>query len=89
MIEAHPGERWSWYGISHNMKVTVEVLRQHADKPWDYYTMSGYNPSISLELLLATPDLPWNYDWMSRNKCLTMDMVLAFPRKDWIGMELA
>ena len=83
MIETHPDMDWDWNGISKRMKLTVDLLRQYADKPWDFVKFCQVNPSITLELLCATPDLPWNYYWLSSNPSLTMDILLALPDKDW------
>ena len=40
-IEENPDKRWSWYSISRNPNITMEIIEANPDKDWDWWEISS------------------------------------------------
>ena len=74
--------RWDWGTISYNSykipSLTVDVLVQHKDLPWNWDELSK-NKNITADDILRTlhHNLPWNWETISRSKEFTLDQIHA------------
>ena len=49
--------------ISCNPNITMDIIKDNPDKPWDWYYIS-YNPNITMDIIKDNPDKPWNWYWI-------------------------
>ena len=64
-------------------KITLsDLVKAYPDKPWCWTALSRY--PITLEILQEHIDKDWWWwNLLSKNKSLTIDIVLAYPNADW------
>ena len=60
-------DKLNWYNISYNPNITMEIIENNPDKPWDWYDIS-YNPNITMEFIEKYPEKPWHWANVSYNK---------------------
>jgi hypothetical protein len=74
------------YGLSGNLGVTIEFIKENIDKPWhwDEYGLSK-NPNITIDFIKENIDKPWKWGTggLSCNPGITIDFIKEFPDKPW------
>ena len=78
----------NWSMLSRNPNITMELVKDNPDKPWDWQYLS-YNPNITMEIVNANPDKPWNWSCLSENPNITWEFVNANPDKPWYWYGLS
>ena len=36
IIERNPNKPWSWWGVSANPNITVDIIQKYPDKSWEW-----------------------------------------------------
>ena len=72
----------SWRNLSRNPNITMNMIKDNPDKPWDWDNISS-NPNITMDMISDNPDKPWNWKCISRNPNLTIDIITKNPDKPW------
>src|SRR3989344_9269696 len=65
LLELFPSAPWSWYRLSSNPNITLEIVQNNPTKPWDWYNLSS-NPNITWEIIQKNMNKPWNWHGLSR-----------------------
>ena len=62
--------------------LTIDFVKKHIDKPWDWENLS-YNDDFSTpEIVEANPEMPWDWTGLTDNINFTMEYIdshLDFP----------
>ena len=72
----------NWYYIFRNPNITVDIIENNPDKPWDWFFISEH-PNITWGIIQGNPDKPWNWHGISKNPNITCDIVKNNPDKQW------
>lgn len=78
----------SWRLLVLNTCLTQRALEKNIDKlrVWDDLNTLEYiafNPNIDWRFILTHPQFPWNFQVLSHHKCITQDVVAAYPKLPW------
>ena len=66
-----------WDNLSHNPNVTLELVLERLDLPWDW---SGLSSQLSWADVIANPNLPWDWGILMARKDVTSEIILKkFP----------
>jgi hypothetical protein len=68
--------------ISMNSAMTLEIIENYPDFPWDYEYISA-NPNLTIEFIRKHPNANWNWSWISYNENITMDVIENNPDLPW------
>ena len=68
--------------ISMNPNITIEMIQNNPDKPWNWSSISR-NPNITIDIILEHPDKHWDWSEISRNPNITMQNIRDNPKKPW------
>jgi hypothetical protein len=66
LLKKHPDKNWSWYCISRNPNITMDIIEKHPEKPWNWYSISQ-NSNITMEFI-ETHLHHINFSNLSKNK---------------------
>ena len=72
----------SWDYISQNPNITMEIIVNSPEKPWNWNIISN-EKYITIEFIENSPDKPWNWKNISYNPNITMEMIEKKPDKSW------
>ena len=76
LIQTYPKKPWSWYWISRNPNLMLEIIEKHPEnfrgRDWEWISC---NPNITMEMIEKHPEKPWNWEWISMNPNLTMEII--------------
>ncbi len=65
-ILSYPNEHIMWNIISRHLSMTMQIIMDNPDKPWDLSVMSK-NPNLTLDMIINNLDKPWNWTVLSAN----------------------
>ena len=72
-----------WNYVSYKFEITMDILKKHPLKPWDWITLSSKS-NITMEDIESTlSKFPWDFGGISRNPNLTIHMIRKFYKKKW------
>jgi hypothetical protein len=63
-----------WKNISQNPNITMEMIDNSSDKPWNWYYISQ-KPNLNINIIENNPDKPWDWYWISISPNLTMEII--------------
>jgi hypothetical protein len=82
VLAKYESKPWNFDAMSHNRKLTLEMVRSKPVSVWDWWGVSS-SPSISLREILANPDLPWNWKRVSVNANISYEEATLHPEIEW------
>ena len=82
VILNNPELPWDWCGFSCNPNITIEIIKENLDKPFDWQYISE-NKAITLEIIVNNPELPWDWDFATFNPNITWKIITENPDKPW------
>lgn len=65
---------FNWEELSQNSGITMEIICEYIDKPWDFSCVS-INPNLTIEMIQKFPYQKWNWEYISRNPAFKMDTI--------------
>lgn len=93
LIENRP-DVCDWDAISNNPSLTLEIIENNRDKPFNYDTLSGH-PCITWEFVRKHTDrrgysyiIPWNWYYLCQNPDIFRNIAYLRPFElDWGGLS--
>ena len=79
---------WIWWRLSYNSNITIDIVLENPDWPWEYQTLIK-NPNITLEIMRLTPTVKWPWRCISNNPNITPDVIMANPDINWDWRSLS
>ena len=73
----------AWEAYSRNPNITLDILVNNPQHPWDWKEFSSNNPNASLTLAKQHPEHPWCWISLCRNQNVTPEEVIQYPDLDW------
>lgn len=92
------GEDWLYEELHRNPNLTIDFIRERADKPWDWDALTA-NPNIQIQEIIDNPDLGWGPDaewWhnpnvrvydLIKNDCMDQSMWYAVSQSPHTTIE--
>ena len=72
---------WDWDGVSMNPNITIDLILEFPDKPWNWNYLSH---RMSVEVIQMYPDLPWDWGILSNHMVIPDTKLLhTYPDKPW------
>ncbi len=82
-------DKWYWPLLSRNISITMDVIDNTSDLPWDpvYITQ---NLNLHFDFILGHVE-DYNNHWyyISKHQCITMDFVKLYPHLPWNYLGLS
>ena len=75
--------REAWKAYSRNPHVTLKIVTDNPQYPWDWSEFSSSNPNVSLSLAKRYPDHPWDWYGLCLRSDLTPDEIYDHQEEDW------
>lgn len=76
------GYNIDWRKMSMNDSVTINILEQYIDKPWNWIVLST-KKWITMAFIERYINKPWDWAKLSKNKNITLDFILLHSDKPW------
>jgi len=75
---------WDYSALSKNSNITIDLVIDFSDKPWDLsYFITSKPSKFKYILVKKFPDKDWDWDFMSSCPDLDTELVVRFPFKPW------
>lgn len=72
-----------WYELSRNKNITVEIISQFNQYPWNYHSLSE-NPNLTFDFVLQSNSIKlFDFNKLSRNICINIQHVKDYPQFPW------
>jgi hypothetical protein len=82
IIDEYPNKPWDWYnGVSANENITIEFVKKYKTKNWNWTLLSRH--IYVDEVIILKYLFKWDYDELSKNKHVTLDLVIANKSLLW------
>lgn len=85
-----PSERHSayttekaWKAYSRNPHITLKIVTDNPQYPWDWNEFSKSNPNVSLSMAKRYPEHPWDWYELCFRSDITPDEILNYPDEKW------
>ena len=73
--------KWYWPFLSANKSVSMTIIRDHPDWPWDYYAMCD-NPNVTLKFMLSKKSID-ELKWWRLSSRIDFREILRHPELPW------
>tara|TARA_B100001964_G_scaffold76747_1_gene86914 strand:- start:309 stop:839 length:531 start_codon:yes stop_codon:yes gene_type:complete len=75
---------WDFSALSKNSNITIELVIDFSNKPWDlFYFITSKSSKFKYTLVKALPDKDWDWNFMSSCDDLDTELVVRFHFKPW------
>lgn len=76
----YPEENWNWFKLTRNFDLTVEIVREHIHRPWNWEWLSHrkYFPLVE-----EFPEKEWNWHAL----CIDLDKYMHYSEENQIPIE--
>jgi hypothetical protein len=79
IMKEHPPTMiaWSWYGLSQNHSLTMQIVEKHPYRCWDWAQLSA-NPNMTTDFIERHPELLhcWHLSLLRTNPAIPSDFVV-------------
>ena len=72
----NPDSPWDWYCVSQNPNITMDIIENNLDKPWNWSEV--LNPNFDIQMYFKYPEFDWNLNWISKTQQF-LDIIKILP----------